>query len=406
MYRRRYSTFTRVVLLIVVLALTGCAPISVAAPLTTPTAIQTAMPADTAAPMSEPPTATLTPELPIVTPTSEPLTATPTPTPTPVPPTETPTPTPTLNPWRVSSLEDVRRAVVRIEAHGSFIDPYDGDRVNAVRQGSGFFIDESGTVVTNNHVVTGAAFFRVWVDGKSEPLNARILGVSECSDVAILDVDGEGFSYIPWYDGPIDAGLEVYAAGFPLGEPELRLTHGNITTRPTGVPTIWASPKAVIEHTAQIHPGCSGGPLVTKDGQVVGANYAHDLELDFYLAIARDEVIEFIAALGDASGRRQYVDSIGVNGVAMDDMGIWVASVAYPSSPQAASMTSIPHTQCPVSSSAHPDCWLSHTTRTDSSTSFLALPTSAHTRAVLTTKIHYTQGSSISTPTAAGSALH
>jgi serine protease Do len=244
-------------------------------------------------------------------------------TPAPTATTE-PTPTPELE---VASLDGVRRATVRIEAQGTFVDPEVGLRLNIPGSGSGFIIDESGIAVTNNHVVTGAAFLKVWVNGEDEPRNAKILGVSECSDLAVIDIDGEGFPYVTWYDGPITAGLDVYAAGHPLGDPEFTLTRGIISKERADGETNWASVDSVVEHDATINPGNSGGPLVTKDGQVVGVNYASVSETNQYFAIASNEALGIVDQL--RSG--QDVNSIGVNGEAVNDgeglSGIWVASV-------------------------------------------------------------------------------
>ncbi|MGD8474885.1 MAG: hypothetical protein PVH59_12235, partial [Anaerolineae bacterium] len=125
---------------------------------------------------------------------SEPTEA-PTPTEAPAPteppaPTEAPTPTeasePTATPDKaVSSLEGVKSAVIQIEAQGSFVEPGVGLQMNVAGRGSGFIIDESGIAVTNNHVVTGAAFLQVWVGGEDDPLNAKVVAVSECSDLAL-----------------------------------------------------------------------------------------------------------------------------------------------------------------------------------------------------------------------------
>ncbi len=240
----------------------------------------------------------------------------------------TPPPTPTPESGAVSSLQDVKSATVQIEAQGSFVDPEVGLQLNVAGRGSGFIIDESGIAVTNNHVVTGAAFLKVWVGGESEARNARVLGVSECSDLAVIDIDGEGYPYLEWYEAPIKTGLDVYAAGYPLGEPEFTLTRGIVSKERASGETSWASVDAVIEHDATINPGNSGGPLVTGEGKVVGVNYASDPDYNQYFAIARAEaqrVIERLRAGED-------VDSIGINGTAVNDgqglSGIWVSSVA------------------------------------------------------------------------------
>jgi serine protease Do len=255
----------------------------------------------------------------------------PTPTQAPAPtaaPTATEEPAATETPSAsVTTLQDVKSAVIQIEAQGSFVDPGVGLQVNVAGTGSGFIIDESGIAVTNNHVVTGAAFLRVWVGGESQSRNAKILAVSECSDLAVIDIDGDGFPYLQWYDGAISAGLDIYAAGFPLGDPEYTLVRGIVAKERADGETSWASVDTVIQHDASTNPGNSGGPLVTQDGQVVAVHYASAPGVNQYFAIARDEALNVI----DRLRAGQDVTSIGVNGVAVTDgedlSGIWVSSV-------------------------------------------------------------------------------
>jgi serine protease Do len=226
----------------------------------------------------------------------------------------------------VASLQDVRGATVRIVAQGTFIDPEAGAQYNAAGSGSGFFIDPSGIAVTNNHVVTGAAFLQVYVDGEDEPRNARVLGVSECSDLAVIDVDGEGFPYLDWYAGDIAAGTKIFAAGFPLGNEEFTLLDGIVSKEDADGESDWASVDSVIEHSADTLPGSSGGPIVTEDGKVVAVNYAGDSAGQSY-GIGRDEALKVIPRLRDG----EDVTSLGINGQAITDgtfAGIWVASVA------------------------------------------------------------------------------
>ena len=252
-----------------------------------------------------------------------------------VPPTEAPTATeavpptealPTANPLAVSSLEDLQKAVIQIESSGTFEYP-SGTLYNGAGRGSGFIIDPSGIAVTNNHVVTGAAILKVWVGGdQSQTYNAKVLGVSECSDLAVIDIDGEGFSYLQWHEGAIKVGLEVYAAGFPLGEPEFTLTKGIVSKEKADGNTSWASVDHVIMHDAAINPGNSGGPLVDKDGKVVGINYAGN-QAEQYFAIGADLAQARVNQLKSGN-----IDSLGLNGDAfiLEDgslSGIWVYSV-------------------------------------------------------------------------------
>ena len=228
----------------------------------------------------------------------------------------------------INSIEDIRQAVIRIQAQGSFVDPEFGLALNTAGQGTGFIIDESGIAVTNNHVVTGAALLEVWIEGEDRPRNARVLGVSECADLAVIDIDGEGFPALDWYGGDIKVGLDVYSAGFPLfGNTEFTLTRGIVSKEQANGDTGWASVDSVIEHDATINPGNSGGPLVAEDGHIVGVNYASRSDTNQYFAIARDLARPLIEQM--RSG--QDVHSIGINGEAITDgetyAGIWVSSV-------------------------------------------------------------------------------
>ena len=228
----------------------------------------------------------------------------------------------------VSSLEGVKGAVIQIEANGTFVDPEVGQVNNAAGRGSGFFIDPSGLAVTNNHVVTGAAFLKVWVGGNKEDVkNAKVLGASECSDLAVVQVLGvEEVPYLEWYSGTIQPGLDIYAAGFPLGDPEYTLRKGIVSKAKANGDTSWASIDSVIEHDAATNPGNSGGPLVTPDGKVVGINYASD-QAGQRFAVSEVEAMKVLDQLKEGKD----VTSIGVNGLAVNDgqgtSGIWVSSV-------------------------------------------------------------------------------
>lgn len=244
-------------------------------------------------------------------------------TPEPVEPTATPVPE-----GLVTSVEDVRKATIQIEAQGTFVDPEFGTLYNVAGRGSGLIIDPSGIAVTNNHVVTGAALLKVFVAGESKPRNAKVLGVSECWDLAVIDLEGDGYPYLEFYKGEVKPGLEVYAAGFPLGDPEYTLTKGIVSKAKASGEVSWASVDSVIEHDARIRRGNSGGPLVNNEGKVVGINYAGNDQYDYNFAINAQDALSVIETL--RSGK-DY-ESIGINGQAVvsEDgslSGIWVASV-------------------------------------------------------------------------------
>ena len=231
----------------------------------------------------------------------------------------------------VTTLDGVQGATIQIEAQGTFIDPGEGEVTGAGR-GSGVIIDPSGIAVTNNHVVTGAALLKVWIGGDvTKTYNAKILGVSECSDLAVIDIEGDGFPYMAWYAGTPKVGLDVYLAGYPMGEPEFTLNRGIVAKADAPGDTTWASVDTVIQHDAQSNPGNSGGPLITADGKIVAIEFAGNSSRQSF-AIGVTEVNRVLADL--RAGKD--VTWIGVNGQAVSGdagaTGIWVASVSSGSS--------------------------------------------------------------------------
>ncbi|HEY8590554.1 MAG TPA: trypsin-like peptidase domain-containing protein [Naasia sp.] len=226
-------------------------------------------------------------------------------------------------------FDGVQSATIQIESVGTFVSPSEGG-YEAAGRGSGFIIDPSGLAVTNNHVVVGAGTLKVWLAGdQSETLNAKVLGSSECLDLAVIDLSGDGYPAFGWAEGEPKVATDVYTAGFPLGDPTFNMTRGIISKADTAIDTPWASIDHVIEHDARIRGGNSGGPLVNTKGEVVGINYAGNDTYDQNLAIANSEAREVIEQL--AAG--ENVLSLGINGTAITDdegngLGIWVNSIA------------------------------------------------------------------------------
>ncbi|MCB0075854.1 MAG: serine protease [Anaerolineales bacterium] len=259
-------------------------------------------------------------------PTAPPPTQPPTPLPpTTVPPTATLQP-PTPTPLAVTRLEEVRHAIVQIESVGAFYDYARADYDVLAGRGSGFIIHPSGLAVTNNHVVQGAAYINVWVGEERQPHHATVLGVSECSDLALIDIDGDGYRYLEWDEYGAETGLPVFAAGFPHGEPTYVISRGIITHKGVDGDTYWASVDSVLAHDAEIAPGSSGGPLLNEAGEVVAINYAGRNDDSEYYAIAAYEALPIFLTLQ----KSQDLDSIGLNGFALTGLrktGIAIQSV-------------------------------------------------------------------------------
>lgn len=227
----------------------------------------------------------------------------------------------------IDNVKDAEKAVIRIVAEGTYSYP-DFSEYTEMGSGSGFIIDPGGIAVTNNHVVTGAARIKVYFSGSEKAYNARILGVSECSDLAVIDIEGDGYPYLDWYTEKPELGLTVYTLGYPLGDPNFTRHKGEISKEKTSGNTSWTAVTEVLEHDAIINPGNSGGPLVTDDAKVVGINYAGASQYDMYFSIPASEAKLVVEDLRKGTN----VDSLGINGEALvaDDgsfSGIWVYSV-------------------------------------------------------------------------------
>jgi serine protease Do len=242
-----------------------------------------------------------------------------------------PEPTTTLA-GGISSFQDVQPAVIQIIAEGSIRSVEDGQTYAAGGAGTGFIISPDGIAVTNNHVVTGAATLKVYIGGDlNKSYNATVLGVSECNDLAVIDInESEPLPTLEWSTNEIKAGVSVYAAGFPLGDPEFTLTSGIVGKVNSGGDMPWASIDGAIEHDAVIQPGNSGGPLVGEDGRVIAVNYAYKggITAARYQSIKYDLATRVVEQL-----KKGDFESLGINGEAFvneesGEAGVWVAGVA------------------------------------------------------------------------------
>ena len=227
-------------------------------------------------------------------------------------------------------LGKIEASVAYIQTQGTFVTA-DGT-AEQVYSGSGFVFDSSGLIVTNNHVVTGGAFWKVSIGTNKTMLDAQLVGVSECSDLALLKVSG---TYPALAMSPSDptVGEQIYVAGHPNGDP-YTLTNGIVAKPAAPADTSWASVKSEIQVTAQTYPGNSGSPVINAAGQVVGVQYASGIAGSAIagesFAISSSEALGIINQIKAANGNLDY---IGLNGeVNSDKTGIAIISVA-PGSP-------------------------------------------------------------------------
>jgi putative serine protease PepD len=154
-------------------------------------------------------------------------------------------------------------------------DPFGGQGQQQTQgEGSGFVLDNSGHIVTNDHVVEGATSITVhFSNGKSA--KATLVGTDPSSDVAVLKVDVDASELTPLTLGDsssVEVGQGVVAIGSPFGL-ENSVTAGIVSAvgRQIQAPNGYTITGA-IQTDASINPGNSGGPLFDAQGRVIGVN--------------------------------------------------------------------------------------------------------------------------------------
>ncbi len=161
-------------------------------------------------------------------------------------------------------IERAEQSVVRIEVRG-----IDGDSL-----GSGFIVDDSGTMITNCHVLAGArsatAYFN---DGRSYPVTGTMI-IDATRDIIVARIGSRDAPAIPLLPGLPRKGETVMALGAPHGL-AFTATRGIVSAiRPQremqadlGRPEVQGT---WIQVDTAISPGNSGGPLINLKGEVVG----------------------------------------------------------------------------------------------------------------------------------------
>jgi S1-C subfamily serine protease len=167
------------------------------------------------------------------------------------------------------------RGVVFVEAQGVAGSSIFGQDEGAAT-GSGFVVDEDGTILTNAHVVDGADEVTVSFEEGSDAIDAELRGVDVDTDLAVLKIDPdevEDLRVIPLGDSSkAQVGDPVVAIGNPFGL-ERTVTTGIVSAlqRQIDAPSGFAITD-VIQTDASINPGNSGGPLLDAQGRAIGIN--------------------------------------------------------------------------------------------------------------------------------------
>jgi len=140
--------------------------------------------------------------------------------------------------------------------------------------GSGVIVDKRGYILTNNHVVEQATKIQVQLNGDSTRYTAKLVGVDQETDLAVIKIDANKelpIAKLGNSDG-VQVGDWVLAIGSPFGL-QATVTAGIISAKDRGGIGNRQFQR-FLQTDAAINPGNSGGPLVDLAGQVIGINTA------------------------------------------------------------------------------------------------------------------------------------
>lgn len=136
-----------------------------------------------------------------------------------------------------------------------------------VGQGTGFIISEEGYIVTNAHVLVGGREIKA-ITYEQKSIDAEFIGYNPDLDIALLKISGNYKELQLANSNDVQIGEKVIAIGNPLGL-QFSVSQGIVSAMrrpgPSGL-------EAYIQTDAALNPGNSGGPLINKQGKVIGIN--------------------------------------------------------------------------------------------------------------------------------------
>lgn len=183
--------------------------------------------------------------------------------------------------------------------------------------GSGFVIEETGYIVTNNHVIEGADIIEVSFPNEDIYI-AELVGRDPATDIALLKIDaGKDLPFVPFGDpSKADVGDWVIAIGNPFGY-KGSVAAGIVSARSRNINH--GSYDDFIQTDVAINKGNSGGPLFNMDGEVIGVNTAilspTGGSVGISFSVPADLTQSVIAQLREFGETRRGTMGIGVQAV-------------------------------------------------------------------------------------------
>jgi S1-C subfamily serine protease len=214
----------------------------------------------------------------------------------------------------------VIKSVVQVTKTTPPADPLGPDKENQTSLGTGFIYNDTGYIVTNNHVVENAPVVDItFVNG--DRYTANITGTDPFSDLAVIKINENVTedlikSLVIGNSSKLRVGDPVVAIGHPFGL-ESSMTTGIISQigRLLSVDEKGFSIPNAIQTDALINPGNSGGPLLNMKGEVIGVNTAGIFPGNIGLAAPSDTVLQIIPVL--IEGKNYTHPWLGVTGTTL-----------------------------------------------------------------------------------------
>lgn len=182
----------------------------------------------------------------------------------------------------VSVYRQAKPGVVKIVGVRDALDSQGRPAIETVT-GSGFFVTEDGRIATDYHVIQGLKGIEIQTaDGRRFAAKVEDVSrdVDKANDLALLKVNapGERFMALPLGDPNFKRNDSVLAIGYPRGWQDMYISPGtyngtqslNRVVSPKSLGDGEDGHRTVLDATIHVEPGNSGGPLLSKDGRVVG----------------------------------------------------------------------------------------------------------------------------------------